>query len=488
MASKHMSKSSMLVVVILVLSLASGTASAQQVYRLTNIGSLGGDLIAISGRSKAINASGQVTGLAEKPKGRIHAFRWNGTKIQDLGTLGGASSGGLAINSAGQVTGFADTSDEREHAFLWDRGMQDLGTLGGTSSAGLAINDAGLVTGHADVAGDTAQHAFLSDGTIMADLGTLGGQHSDGIAINALGQVTGWAGSTDGGFHAFLFDGNSMKDLGTFGGIVSAGTAINDSGLVTGYAATANFSRHAFLWDGTRMQDLGTLGGEFSEGLAINSSGQVAGNSSTPDDGGLHAFLWDGESMQDLGTLGGDGSLGLAINAAGQVTGISNVGSGDVHAFLWDGATLHDLNDLVDPADPLKSRLTIISGIAINDAGYVLASGDYRHLAGQEDSYFVVSPATPDDLRAHSRATATGSFVRLAWSDRFPNESKFQIERSPVSNTQCGVFTTIGSVGKNTTVFRDTTVSPNTKYCYQLRVFRSTFVPTLSNIARIRTK
>ena len=65
------------------------------------------------------------------------------------------------------------------HAFLWDgTTMQDLGTLGGTDSQGDAINDSGQVTGDAITAGDAAAHAFLWDGTTMQDLGTLGGTYS----------------------------------------------------------------------------------------------------------------------------------------------------------------------------------------------------------------------------------------------------------------------------------------------------------------------
>jgi len=47
----------------------------------------------------------------------------------------------------------------------------------------------------------------------------------------------------------------------------------------------------------------------------------------------------------------------------------------DHHAFLWDGATLQDLNALIDPADPLRPFVTLLSGLAINDLGQILAAG-----------------------------------------------------------------------------------------------------------------
>jgi probable HAF family extracellular repeat protein len=473
------------------LSLSPGSAFAQQIYRLTDVGVIGVNL----GSVTAINASGQVAGLTDKRGRGGHAHRWNGTRLQDLGTLGGESSLSVAINASGQVAGSADTGDGKHHAFLWNRGtMQDLGTLGGTfstSGRGKALNDAGQVTGVAALPVALGQHAFLWDGTTMRDLGTLGGRDSTGTAINALGHVTGQAVTTGGRLHAFLFDGDSMEDLGTLGGFSSSGNAINDSGLVIGSSlTTGDAANHAFLWDGTRMRDLGTLGGQNSVGVAINAFGQAAGFADTGDGEG-HAFLWDGSVMHDLGTLGGSFSLGRAINAAGQVTGASfTTGDNVFHAFLWDGATLHDLNDLIDRFDPLKAHVIVNQGDAINDARHIVASGRDSRLRGSRN--YVLSPATPDDLRANNGVTATGAFVRLAWSDRFPDESRFQIERSPVTGTgasqQCGAFIVIGSRKKDATVFRDTTVSRDTKYCYQLRVFRSTVVPTMSNIARIRTQ
>src|SRR4051794_12756852 len=51
-------------------------------------------------------------------------------RLIDLGTLGGSSAGSSAVNDAGQVVGQSDTSAGELHAFSWTQagGMIDLGT------------------------------------------------------------------------------------------------------------------------------------------------------------------------------------------------------------------------------------------------------------------------------------------------------------------------------------------------------------------------
>ena len=79
-----------------------------------------------------------MTGLAAMPPpddATYHAFLWDGTKMRDLGTLGGSTSSGIDINDSGQVTGLAENSLGQGRAFLWDgNAMKDLGALGGPTS------------------------------------------------------------------------------------------------------------------------------------------------------------------------------------------------------------------------------------------------------------------------------------------------------------------------------------------------------------------
>ena len=211
--------------VVLTIASTSAPAIAAPLYAITPIGTPGSV-------GTGINASGEITGyfytaghsgFGEAP-GITHAFLWNGTSTQDLGTLGGRSSAGYAINASGQVTGYSDRPNG-SHAFLWNSSMQDLGTLGGSQSYGYGINASGQVTGYSGTSYSASLdlHAFLWNGASLQDLGTLGGTGpyfggrplSYGRAVNDTGQVTGYSNAPSGS-HAFLWNGASMQDLGPF--------------------------------------------------------------------------------------------------------------------------------------------------------------------------------------------------------------------------------------------------------------------------------
>jgi probable HAF family extracellular repeat protein len=142
-----------------------------------------------------------------------------------------------ALNDAGEVAGWSYVEPSGQHAFVTHgTKMIDLGTLGGFNSYANAINEHGQVVGDAFLPGDQIAHAFITRGKQMIDLGTLGGDTSVAFAINSRGQVTGYADTASDLPHAFLAEGGGMTDLGTLGGETSQGTAINAKGQVTGYA------------------------------------------------------------------------------------------------------------------------------------------------------------------------------------------------------------------------------------------------------------
>jgi probable HAF family extracellular repeat protein len=439
---------------------AGASAEAQTRYRLTDLGTLGGT----TSQSLAINASGQVTGwsytagtIGTSSDAPSHAFLWDGTAMRDLGTLGGWNSVGVAINSLGKVVGHADTGTAASiQAFLWDgAALQNLSAATGGTSYATAINNLGQIAGYAESAAiQGVIHATLWDGSTRTDLGTLGGTSSWAYAVNALGQVTGFS-NTSGNLtqHAFLWDGTTMRDLGTLGGASSWAYAINSAGQVTGsslYTVVLNGPLHAFLWNGTVMQDLGTLGGTSAYSMAINESGQTTGYSQIAGDTEWHALLWNGTIMQDLGTLGGSLSYGAAINAAGQVTGYSFT-SGDQaqHAMLWDGTALHDLNALIDPADPLRSFVTLTDAAAINDSGQIAANGiDSR--TGQVHGYLVSPVTATDTTPPEVHPTGTGPLGNSGWyvGNVTVSWTVTDSESAVSSSTGCGASTvTTDTVG-----------------------------------------
>src|SRR5579862_8144851 len=187
-------------VLTVLLGVACGVASAQTMYRMTDLGSLGGgSSYSYYSTGNALNAQGQATGASavpDLPGGGYHAYLWknDGTPMQDLGALDGGASEGSAINKSGQVAGDSNQYP-LDHAFIWKNDgtpMQDLGTFGGDLSNAAGINDAGQVVGTANTRGDKVGRAFIwkNDGTPIQDLGSFGGPGSGATAINNSGQVT----------------------------------------------------------------------------------------------------------------------------------------------------------------------------------------------------------------------------------------------------------------------------------------------------------
>lgn len=141
----------------------------------------------------AINAGGTMAGSSplNNNLNPYHAFiRRAGSRLFDIGTLGGGNSTALGINSSEQVVGWSGFFPQ---AFLWNAtsGMQALPTLGGQNSSALAINSNSQIVGFSDLS-PTVSHAVLwPSPDQIQDLGTLGGRNSAAYGINDLGQVVG---------------------------------------------------------------------------------------------------------------------------------------------------------------------------------------------------------------------------------------------------------------------------------------------------------
>jgi probable HAF family extracellular repeat protein len=377
----------------------------------------------------AMNASGQVTGqIAYDFSTPFPAFFWDPV-TEELLIIGGYLANGLAINGKGQVAGNSRSDSVRliNHAFFWDPSigvMEDLGTLGGDSTYAADINEQGQITGTSQtVASDTA---FLWDPITreMRDLGSLinedGIEHSEGMAISDSGYATGVfiTARPDAPRASKVFVWSPMTQqivrIPTFSGSVESTGAvdINNAGQVVGGAGDSTGASQAFRWNmaSNSVDFPGTLGGDQTTPVAMNEVGQITGVAyvvgTTPTVPTVsHAFFWDATKsrIRDLGVLGypshkfaAQYSEGLGINNVGEITGTSTTASeGFKHAFLWDGLELRDLNALISPNDPLIGSVTLERGVAINDAGRILAIGQDPR-TGAPSSYLLTPlPTVP---------------------------------------------------------------------------------------------
>jgi probable HAF family extracellular repeat protein len=330
--------------------------------------SLGGKSADAVVHHNGITADGKVTGTMGAADGSRHAFLYDGKRMVDLGTLGGAGSEAHAINQRGQVVGRA-FGPGWSRAFLYDGAMHDLGNFGGTDALAADINESGQVTGYATSA-DGVRHAFLYRDGVLKQLQTPG-TASVGWVINGAGQVAGDFDSDSRAQLALLDDScGCVKTLGTLGGAESLVYGLNDAGDVVGVSDTSGGQRHAFLYRNGAMNDLGTLGGAGSFAAAVNEAGLVVGDADTPS-GDAHAFLYDGASLKDLGTFGGAASRADSVNGVGQVVGFARTSRGEPRAFSWTAQEgMVDLNTRV----PDAPRDLVLSGAgAVSDSGDIVA-------------------------------------------------------------------------------------------------------------------
>ena len=206
---------------------------------IRDLGTLpGGDYSA----AYAINDSGLVVGTSNTET-TMHAFSWTqAIGLTDLGTLPGTNaSSALAINNQGQIVGSSG-----DHAALWSGGnIQDLGTLGGATSEAHGINNPGVVVGVSDTS--AGPHAFLWQNGAMQDLGLLSGDTSSRADhINDSGMVVG-SSEGSGGVRAFVWTSDAGMQPLASDGTYSEAFDINNAGQVVGEEASALGTR-AFLW------------------------------------------------------------------------------------------------------------------------------------------------------------------------------------------------------------------------------------------------
>ena len=176
-------------------------------------------MAAIGGVSFAssINDDGVVVGSVKNARASIVAVICRGGKMSEIVPHGG-SSWAYDVHADGRVVGWRDVGGNRRHAVLFGPGsrIKDLGTLGGSESYAYAINRGGQVVGASTITGDANLHPFLyTDAAGMKDLGGLGGDEATAFGVNAAGQVVGTAQTAAGQARAFISGGvgGALTDL-----------------------------------------------------------------------------------------------------------------------------------------------------------------------------------------------------------------------------------------------------------------------------------
>jgi probable HAF family extracellular repeat protein len=332
----------------------------------------------------------------------FHAFKFEGGRVTDMGTLPGINSscedfltdGGLIVG--GSENGLIDplTGWPAMDAVAWHNGqVTNLGTVGGNESFAIGANDRGQVVGAAaNTVPDpfsiffgwgTQTRAFLwTQSQGLQDLGTLGGPDAFAAHINDRGQIFGISYTSDvpnpltgiPTLDAFLYENGKMTDIPDgFGGTLVSPLGANNRGQLVGSASFADeASGHPFLWSKGEFIDLGTFGGTFGDAVSINDAGAITGHAATPDLA-AHAFLWKKGVLHDIGTVDGDDcSAGVSINSANQIVGQSFACDGSIsHAFLWENGKIVDLNRLISH----RSHMELQVASNINKRGEIAGFG-----------------------------------------------------------------------------------------------------------------
>lgn len=294
-------------------------------------------------------------------------------RLTDLGTLGGIASYATALNKQGEVVGSSFNQNFDNHAFLWNpqNGMRDLGTMFVPSTA-MGINNHSQAVGYSELGGQ--RPVIWSPNKAVQDLGTLT-RFGQGIAwgINDAGLVVGQSSVSTGEPKAVLWNpsARTLRNIDTISGSLgSRAYDINSAQTVVGDVRVPAGSFHAFVWtQQSGMRDLGVLPGSAeSAAYAINEQGQVVGHS------GYQAMLWTQTGgMRYLGVLSGDtSSIARSINESGLVVGFSGPLFSNGRAMVWhENSGMMDLNDrLISVSD-----WQLMDAKGINDAGQIVGWG-----------------------------------------------------------------------------------------------------------------
>lgn len=384
-----------------------------------------------------VNDSGVVVGNADVMSpyytGNSEAYRYDGTTLTFLGTLGGKWSYGMDINNNGYVAGFADTGANpstqpgvymsRYHAVIWapNGAVTDLGTFG-TDSYAYKINATNQAVG-STLGNDGLYHAFLYDGTRLIDIG-FAGVHGEALSINNQGQVVGdtvnWGSST-----AFLYEAGATYDLNyllnantvTTGDFLMSAHDINNLGQVVGYGLhNGHYEAFVLTPNGVAVNPptgpASPPGGPATPPAPTNAA-------PTADAGGPYAIT-DGNSLTIDATLSsdpdgdpltyswdinGDGVYGDATGAKPTLT------AADLHTLGVVGGASYSVSVQVDDGQGNTAFASTSLTVAVPTGPTATVSGPTDGFQG------VTGQVRTLDISADGTLAANGFEYRIAWGD-----------------------------------------------------------------------
>lgn len=209
------------------------------------------DLGALQGlpgtQAVAMNASGQVVGVAMDDFGNARAFLWtagatdgdpSNPQMKDLGLAPGLVSGfAQGINNAGQVVGVGFDAANGYHALYWHDGVVD--DLGPGSANAISNDPVPLIFGQDDLGLVAWRGGIPEYLNFPAGFGA-----TFASALNTAGEFVGAA-----FLHAYAYQGGGWHMLPELDGATdSIARSINDSGWSVGRMYIGNLEQHAVLW------------------------------------------------------------------------------------------------------------------------------------------------------------------------------------------------------------------------------------------------
>lgn len=377
---------------LFVLLAAYSVADAQVLrYRVTDLGTLGGDLA----NAFEINNHGVVVGQADIRIGDIeatNAFLWRDGPLQDLGSLNAFNTGSVAIdlNESGEVVGAA-LAPEPEfpgalsgRPFFWSEatGMLDITpdpTQGGIGAAS-AISSAGVVTGFWR---DIGFRWSLDQGwTELPSLPGSFGSFSEPWAIDDSGTIVGRTFDAAARVVPVAWSAdNAIRLLPTFRSDGSGWARdINERGQIVGEVSDLLGRTAPVLWQGDDAELIDFLPGEafdFGSAEGINNLGVIVGWNASVSQSGIPARGWVRDRDGNLFALNDliidpeeiwDIQTPLAINDRGQIVGIAV-------KLDADGVQIPGVAFLLDPVPEVECALDLSRDGRLDDDDLIVLRG-----------------------------------------------------------------------------------------------------------------